>query len=387
MILLSLASRQIWPHVLAVAHLKPERVFLLHSDDPAESRGPAQRLKRFFDDSGLVPKGATRLEAIPHDDFAAIERQIDTIVARLQVPVGDFRLNFTGGNKLMATAAFRWAARRSVPACYLERGNVLTFFEPGEGQPHTHSEPLDGGIANQLDPIALLRCQLDASEVQRRGQRLTLADAGRKFSDSEFFKRVASGHDMRSLLSAVGEADREAKDGDPLEFAAAATLLKLGVSCVQRGLRLKVKSSPNAGTRLPHAEIDLIFNWRGRLWLVDCKDRRPAENLADRFSHLLPPLSADAAALFERIRSELSISQTKAMKEDLVAMREAGGLLGQIVCVRKASPPDEVQQYAMHNQIAVVIKADLVDGLRRLLFPRRAADTTQLADLARRFAR
>jgi hypothetical protein len=60
MILLSLASRQIWPQVLLVAHLKPERLILLHSADPAESKGPAQRLKRFLDQSGLVPPGQTK---------------------------------------------------------------------------------------------------------------------------------------------------------------------------------------------------------------------------------------------------------------------------------------------------------------------------------------
>ena len=57
MTLLTLASKQIWPQVLAVARLKPKRLFLLHSADAAESKGPAQRLKRLFDKSGLVPQG------------------------------------------------------------------------------------------------------------------------------------------------------------------------------------------------------------------------------------------------------------------------------------------------------------------------------------------
>src|ERR1035437_7500182 len=60
--LLSLASKQIWPHVLTAAWLKPERVFLLHSQDANESQGPAQRLKRFLDETGLVPRDGTRLE-------------------------------------------------------------------------------------------------------------------------------------------------------------------------------------------------------------------------------------------------------------------------------------------------------------------------------------
>jgi len=44
MTLLSLASKQIWPQVLAVAHVKPERLVVLHSEDIPESKGPAQRL-------------------------------------------------------------------------------------------------------------------------------------------------------------------------------------------------------------------------------------------------------------------------------------------------------------------------------------------------------
>ncbi len=158
MTLLSLAAKQIWPHVLTVARLKPVRVFLLHSQDAAESKGPAQRLKRFFDESGLVPRGGTRLE---------------------------------------------------------------------------------------LNPIA------------------------------------------EELLS--------------------------------------------------------------------------------------------------RIQEELSIGQTKVMKEDLLAVREAGGLLGNVVCVRKAELPEEVIQYAPHNNIAVVRKSELVPGFRNLLNPHRPPDSADIAALAAHF--
>src|SRR3989442_2351817 len=120
MTLLSLASMQIWPQVLSVAHLKPERVSLLHSEEASESKDPARRLKRFFDyaEPRLLPQGATRLESIPHDDFAAIERLLDTLPSKQQLILGECLVNFTGGNKLMATVAFRWAAKRSVRAFY-----------------------------------------------------------------------------------------------------------------------------------------------------------------------------------------------------------------------------------------------------------------------------
>jgi len=117
MILLSLASKQIWPHVLTAAHLKPARLFLLHTEDTSESSDPARRLKRFFDNGDLVPKGNTRLERIPHDDFTAIERALDDLQTSQKLSLSECCLNFTGGNKLMATAAFRWATRRGLSSC------------------------------------------------------------------------------------------------------------------------------------------------------------------------------------------------------------------------------------------------------------------------------
>jgi len=384
MILLSLASKQIWPQVLAVAHLKPERLFLLHSEDAAESKGPAQRLKRLFDDCGLVPKGATRLEQIPDADFDGIERRFDDLQRVHQLPLADCVVNFTGGNKLMATAAFRWAARHA-RAFYLERRNQLTWFAAPDGKMITRTEQLDGHCTDDLDPVALLRCQLDASEIERTGQTLTLSDAGRAIGEAEFSRRIQSGEDGRRWLTIAGEADRKSNEGDPLEFATAAVLLRLGVKRVQRSLRLKVKSSPNTGTRKPHAEIDLIFTWAGRLWLVDCKDRKPVEDLADHLRRELPRLLPNADQLLVRIRNELSIGQTKALKEDLLAIRESGGLLGNVVCVRRAELPEEVLQYANYNGIAVVPKSELLNALRNLLFPNRPADPTDLAGLAAHF--
>ena len=85
-------------------HLRLKRV-ILHSEDVTESKGPAQRLKRFFDESGLV-RGGTRLEQIGDSDFEGIERHLDG-ATEPQVRLDECVINFTGGSKLMAAAAFR----------------------------------------------------------------------------------------------------------------------------------------------------------------------------------------------------------------------------------------------------------------------------------------
>jgi hypothetical protein len=389
MTLLSLASKQVWPHILTVQHFKPERLVLLHSEDAAESKQPAQRLKKFFDRQGGVQQGHTFMEELSAADFDAIEKKFDELAASRSWNLGECILNITGGNKLMATAAFRWAARRGVRTCYLERGHRLTEFIFQDGNVHTRTQNVDGHLADELDPVALLRCQVDASEVEREGEMITLNPQAHQLDAAAFFKQVTSGMDATRWLNITGTADMDAKRGDPLEFTTAAILLKLGVRRVQRSLRLKVKSSTGVGTRLPHAELDLLFTWGGRLWIVDCKDRKTPESLAEGLKRELCSLkiSHQAGQLLERITKELSIGQTKIMKEDLIAIREAGGIQGQVICVRKTEPSEEVAQFARHNRIPVVPKSRLVEDLRAQLFPNAKPNSVQLQGLADAFKR
>lgn len=269
----------------------------------------------------------------------------------------------------------------------LERGNRLTWFEPSGHGLVTRSEILDGRIANSLDPLALLRCQLSASEVEREGEQIESSESGNALSEEEFQARVRNGA-IDGLMARTGYGDRESKKGDALELATAATVLKLGVAEVRRSLRLKVNTPGGVSSRLPHAEIDLLFNWNGRLWLVDCKDRMPEEDLVRRLRGALRiPLSDSAQNLLRRIGDEMEISQTKVLKEDLVAISDVGGLLGQVVRVRRHPLPDEVCAYARRNRIEVVQKKEIFEGFRRLLHPERPASSDQLAALERRYTR
>lgn len=372
MILLTLASKQIWPQVLAVAHLKPSQVFLLHTSDFGESEGPAERLKTLFDTARLVPRGGTKLESIPHDDFAGIAGHLDALTSKHKLNLAECRLNFTGGNKLMATAAFRWASRRGVQAFYLERGNIITWFEPGEGEARTRLERLDGHASDHLDPLDLLRCQLDASEVERGGEILALNQLGLTTPRAEIERLLLNGANPLEFLVQARKVNARAADGDRLEFISAIHLLKAGVNGIRRSVRLKVK--PRQGTQVPlppHAELDLLFNHGGRLWLVDCKDRKPAEDLVrGLWPFILPKERAsgsEAGRLIARIADDLAISQAKVLKEDLVAIREIGGLLGRTVCVRRKPLPPEVEEYARLNGIALVYKDSLGSSLAALL--------------------
>lgn len=380
MILLTLASRQIWPQVLAVAHLKPARVVLLHSQDAAESKGPAQRLQRLFDDSGLVPKGGTQLETVPHDDFSAIESCFDEIVARHRLNLGECVVNFTGGNKLMATAVFRRVARRGLRAFYLERGNLVTWFEPRDGDMLTHAEPLTTTIANHLDAAALLACQFGNEVVQFHGERLTLNEKGAKVAPPDLAAKLQSetrldrdAFDFRKWLRIENPSPRLPNEGDNLEYATACALLRSGVPAVRRGVELSaLPSSPNA-----EGELDLVFNWNGRLWVVDCKDRVGSENKVDKLRTALlgaGALNAQTETLLNSLADDLADRDIKTLREDLLQISEVGGLLGYALAVRSTKPPRQAIEFAAsrHPKVEILLKSDLVKRLPAILSGRRA---------------
>ncbi len=377
--LLSLASRQIWPQVLAVAHLKPDRVFLLHSEDLAESKGPAQRLKRFFDSSGLAPTGGTRLEPVSHTDFSAIESRFDEIVAAHQLNLGECIVNITGGNKLMATAVFRRVARRGVRTFYLERGNLVTWFEPCDGDMLTHAEPLPAGITNDLDAAAMLSCQFGDEVVQFQGERLTLNEKGSKIVPQEVAAKLKDetrldrgAFDFRKWLRIENPSPRQPKEGDNLEYGTACALLMARVPAVRRSVELA--TLPNS--RNSEGELDLVFNWNGRLWVVDCKDRVGGETKIEALRGALLGAGGgnrQTEALLDSLAEDLKDRDIKILREDLLQISEVGGLLGCALAVRSSQPPQQALEFAAsrHPQVDVLLKKDLVKRLPAILAGRR----------------
>ncbi len=278
--LLSLASRQIWPQVLSVLHVKPERLVLLHSTEEAESKRPAERLKNFLEGSGLLKQGNVALSQIPHDSFSGVREAIADFAADHSLDESNCLMNLTGGNKLMAMAAAEWCRLSPTKCFYLERD--LRFFPFNPINTDLLPQPefkLDPHLAKDLDPLALLRCQIDAAEIVSGGQSLTLNPAGHAGKDVEVQALLKKSFDFRKYLKSDVD-EHESRVGDGLEYATAYAVLKLGVPRIQRGIRL----SPRFLRAINHeeGELDLVFNWAGKLWVVDCKDRKDAGNRVER---------------------------------------------------------------------------------------------------------
>ena len=385
MTLLSLASKQIWPQVLGFLHLnpRPDRLVLLHTDEEGESAGPARRLKELFVSQGMLPENAIMLVRMPHDHFGEIVEALAATAESFGLDETNCRVHFTGGNKLMALAAAEWCRLAGTPCFYLERGlRVFPFLPRGTDLLPQESFQLNPHLAREIGPLALLRCQLGTAEVVGPGQRLTLNERGRNLPEKEFGPLLRKDEDFRKFLD-WDVPETETNSGFALEFAAAVALLMLGVPVVQRSVRLVPKVLRGSGRE--EGELDLVFNWGGKLWVVDCKDRRSVESRVDQLRiEILRQLTPDKrlTELLDKFAEELRERDLHPLKEDLLAVAEVGGLLGRAICVRRSPLPLQAAEFAQSRKVPVVLKDQLIAGLRPILFPNEPASLDQLRSLA-----
>jgi hypothetical protein len=378
--ILALASKQIWPHVLALVHCKPQRLVLLHSEEKDESQEPAQRLREFLARNSELDVAADPLEKIAHDNFNAVRQRLDSIFTEKEFEPETTALNFTGGNKLMAAAAFEWAKEREVPAFYLERNNKLVWFRFKDGQTLAESPiSLDPAATNGLDAIELLKCQLGAGVLQSSGQSLRLSEKAKNIPLREITTQLRKdthvahgGFDFRKWLEIEpAESVGKAREGDNLEYGVAVMLLRIGPQEVYRGVELR----PHIYSQRTEGELDLVFNWNGRLWVVDCKDKASGKQKLEWLKTALVKQDVNLAAIqrpLEKLEDELKEKDIKVLREDLLQISEVGGLLGNALAVRREALPQHVLEFAQNRRprVEVILKDELEERLRALLCPK-----------------
>lgn len=367
--LLTFVSRQIWPQVMALLDQLPSRLVLFHSEDPAESLRPAERFRRFAIETGRLQGSSVELVPVSSINLEELRETIATTAERLELGEANCAFHLSGGNKLMAMAAFDWCRRAGSPCFYIERDNQLVSFSPKAGElEQGTTRRLSPDLAISIDPIHLVTCQLDAAELVHPGQLLTLSPVGERLPRQEISVLLRKeNYDFRKLLRIEGP-EPESRAGDPLELATAVAALKLGVPKVRRGIRTVARNRTADGR--DEGEQDLVFNWRGRLWVVDCKDRVSPEQRMDRIRNELltiANLSPRLRDLLDSLSDELRDKELKTLKEDLQAVAETGGLMGKTIVVRRAPLPPQAADFARSRGIGVALKDRLYQDLERLL--------------------
>jgi len=380
MTLFSLASRQIWPQVLSVAHLKPRRIVLLHSNNEKESHAPARRLAALFTQSpGLAPADGVATECIPHDNFNAIEQRLDALLSAPDLDPSQAIVHFTGGNKLMAAAVFQRAIKRGVRAFYLERRNQVTWFEPDGDHIRTRTESVRMDSLDPLDPADLLACQFGDECITARGELLTLNSSGRNLGPRDLAAQLRGNHktarelvDFRKWLDGASWDKSLRREGDNLEYASALAILASGVPRVRRGIEWQTQP----GSIYTEGELDLVFHHGGRLWIVDCKDRIGSDAKIERLRTSLIQNGCqmgDFNSLLDSIQQDLQDRDLKILREDLMQVAEVGGQEAFVLAVRSSPPPRQALEFVAARQprIEFVLRQDLVTRLPALLAGKR----------------
>jgi len=372
MTLLAIVSQQIWPQVIAVAAERPDAVVLLHTDNAAMSQRPAERLTHLLESQGLVRPGQVHLHPIPGADLRQIEDAIASVADTLELGPDNCSMHLTGGTKLLSMAAVEWCRNCGNPSFYIDgpagRQLIVPFhFEAGRiVQKPAKSIPPD--TTNAIDPLALLKCQIDAEDVTHDGQTLALSDTGRQRPLSTLLQLLEQARDrppekafqLIAPLLVIQGPSPEPREGDLLELATAFAVLKSGPTRVQRGVVLMSRNRRNAIN--DSGELDLVFNWNGRLWIVDCKDRIDAEDRVGRLrSQLLSAgnIAPRVSQLLDRLAGELKDKELKTLKEDLAALADGGGLWGKALIVRREKLPPQAEDYARTRKLAVVLADQL----------------------------
>jgi hypothetical protein len=122
-------------------------------------------------------------------------------------------------------------------------------------------------------------------------------------------------------------------------------LLRIGPRQVYRSVELR----PNIYSQLTEGELDLVFNWNGRLWVVDCKDKAGGKQKLESLKTALLKEGVNFAAIqrhFDILKNELEEKDIKVLREDLLQVSEVGGLLGNALAVRRGPLPRQAMEFA-----------------------------------------
>lgn len=316
--------------------------------------------------------------------FPAIIRRIEDAIASaadaFELGPENCSLHLTGGTQLLSMAAVEWCRSCANPSFHLdtqgERQQIVPFHYEAGNLIQDPTRAIAPETTNGVDPLALLKCQLEDDDVTQDGQTLTLSSRGQSMELAALPQLMEQERSRRGsgkaslielLLHAKGPAP-EPRAGDLLELATAFALLKSGPCRVQRGIVMK--SAKRRDDRNDSGELDLVFNWNGRLWIVDCKDRIDAE---DRVGKLRAELfssggiSPRASDLLNGLAGELKDKELKTLKEDMAALADGGGLQGKSLIVRRERLPYQAEDDAHTRKLEVVLADQLQVQLRGML--------------------
>lgn len=222
---------------------------------------------------------------------------------------------------------------------------------------------------------------LHRSEIRRQPRILTLTSHGRQLplrdalailkrsivSNDERYEPIIC-PDEKPWRPRFAEFDAA---GERFELMVALALLKLGVEQVAH--RVELSSRDSQAREHKHAELDLVFIWPGRLWVVECKDHEKSERKGRRIwdslkrNVRLKELDVDEQAFVDELGGMIRRRYRKTSKERILAAQECGGALAQVIFTVRGEPSGDVREFAESNRLHIArenaLECDLATAL------------------------
>jgi len=204
-VMVALVGRQTFPIILAVLNAAPTiKVYLVHSENETESRGPARRIRELL----LKERTDAQLPGVPVE-------LIEMNSKRLHLALNDFRLaiekaekegrvvvNITGGNKLMVMAANN-ACSGLAPLMYRERFEneytLITWDSNNDPAPSQFVKERKG-LLKEFNPLDVLMCQAPSIRVIHAGMGLGVLARETSCPAVELLAEEVSSHGADPLL-------------------------------------------------------------------------------------------------------------------------------------------------------------------------------------------
>lgn len=316
-VLITIASEQTWPQIIPMYHLKNkdghgfDKIIILYSGfNPSKSKDPATRLKTFIEKYDLSKE--TYLQEVEGEiDFS---EPLNNLVNNLGITTSDdVYVNFTGGTKTMSLMLSIWAAQKGYILFYTYSGSRLQFYKQiSNGLLNkVGSEDIDVRITNDIDPIDIVKLQCGEEFIK---------DEGRQYKSSVEINNK--------------NIPQSGSDGILLERAMLHFFQDSNIK-YRHSIKLKaVKAST------PHEEIDVLLNYNGTLWLVECKKRKNLNfnaDVRDRIKRAYKGKDVSKPGIIDQLIIDLekNLSSNKHMqfKSDVFSAKKISGINAKVLWV------------------------------------------------------
>lgn len=348
-VLITIASEQVWPQIVPVYHLinKDKTIFdkiiIVHSHNTARSEEPAKRLETFIKEHKLSKE--IYLQQVEEEtDFS---EPLNNLVSKLDITAADddVYVNLTCGTKIMSIILSTWGTQKGYTLFYTYNGSKLQLYKRTSNNilDNVGTEDIDVSITNDIDPIEIVTLQCGEDYID---------DVGNFYEDYNTMKKKMG-------------SPKQYTDGIHLEEEIVNYFINSKIK-YRHSVRLK-----SSKASVPHEEIDVLLNFNGSLWVIECKMKKIIQDwgncirscLKEDYNNIQPE---NIKNLIKKIEKEIGTNLAMQYKADIFSAKKISGINAKVLWITTHKIPDHIKSFCDDEDIKYLEKISF-DGYNNYL--------------------